>query len=230
MNISSLQNNFNNILIVDDDTRICKLLKQYFTREGYNVSTAGNVIDAENLIKQINFKLIILDVMLPSTTGLEFAKILKSQNKVIPIILLTALGEIEDKLAGFESGADEYLVKPINPKELLYRVNNLIELYDRKFEMQIVNFGENLYNHSNKQFFKKGQLSVISSSEIKLLDLFLDHKGQILSREFIANVLGGVSEQSVNVSVTRLRNKIEEDPKLPKHLLTVRNEGYALYV
>jgi two-component system phosphate regulon response regulator OmpR len=221
------------ILIVDDDTRILALLKQFLTQNGYSASTATDALEAEEMMKHTNFDLIILDVMMPKVTGLEFSsKIKKLQN--IPIILLTALNKVEDRIKGLEARADDYLSKPFEPKELLLRMQNLLQLYTKqksdKVTGELVLFGHNSYNLTNKEFKKNGQITYLTSSEQKLLEIFIMHKNQPLSRQQILQEVDHVSVRSIDVQVVRLRAKIETDPSKPQFLQTIRNGGYALYI
>jgi two-component system, OmpR family, phosphate regulon response regulator OmpR len=218
------------ILIVDDDNRICKLLKQFFTREGFIASTAYDVNEAKNLITYFVFDLIILDVMLPGITGLDFAKSLKGEGDNIPIILLTALSETEDRIAGLETGVDDYLVKPIEPRELLLRAKNLIDLYGQTKKSNQVYFGSNVFDKSARELKRNGEITHLTSTEIKLLEMFIDKFAETITREELTDMMGtGLSERSVDVSIVRLRSKIEDDPKNPRHLQTIRNEGYVFY-
>ncbi|MDF2965012.1 MAG: ompR [Rickettsiaceae bacterium] len=218
------------ILIVDDDNRICKLLKQFFIREGFQASTAYNVAEAEKMLSYFIFDLIILDVMLPGVTGLDFAKTLKGQGDNIPVILLTALGEAEHRISGLEAGADDYLVKPIEPRELLLRAKNLIDLYGQTRKTNLIHFGNNVFDLNSKELKRNSELVHLTTTEIKLLEMFIDKVGDSVSREELASFMGGLNERSVDVNIVRLRSKIEDDPKNPRHLQTVRNEGYVFYL
>jgi two-component system phosphate regulon response regulator OmpR len=218
------------ILIVDDDNRICKLLKQFFTREGFLASTAYDVEEAKEHISYFIYDLIILDVMLPGITGLDFAKTLKGQGDNIPIILLTALGEAEHRISGLEAGADDYLVKPIEPRELLLRAKNLIDLYGQTKNTNQIHFGNNIFDINTKELKKNGNIIHLTTAEAKLLEMFLSRYANPISREDLAAFMGGLNERSVDVSIVRLRGKIEDDSKNPRHLQTIRNEGYVFYL
>jgi two-component system phosphate regulon response regulator OmpR len=222
--------NQSHILIVDDDTRILTLLKQFLSKNGYVVSGATSALEAEKLFDYFVFDLIILDVMMPELTGFEFAeKVKKLQN--LPIILLTALGKVEDRIRGLESGADDYLSKPFEPKELLLRMQNLIELYSKqKAHLELFLFGNNSYNMVTKELKKADNLVQLTSTEQKLLEFFIKNKNQVLNREDLIKEMGSLSLRSIDVQVVRLRAKIEDNLSKPKYLQTVRNEGYALYI
>ncbi len=218
------------ILIVDDDKRILQLLKQFLEKSGYNVSMALSVDEAKELMEYFVFDLLILDVMLPGVTGVEFAATIKGNKVHVPIILLTALSEIEDKVRGLEAGADDYLSKPFDPRELLLRTKNLIEIYGyNRLKHQRVQFGDCNYNLETKELIKNNLLVSLSSTEQKLLEILIESKQKPLSREELSAAMGGLNERSIDVQIVRLRSKIENDPKKPQFLQTVRNAGYALY-
>jgi two-component system, OmpR family, phosphate regulon response regulator OmpR len=224
-------NEKSHILIVDDDVKIIKLLSRFLESKGFLVSSAYSAEEAKEHMKHYIFDLIILDVMMPVMSGTEFAKSVKGQDLHVPIILLTALSETEDKIDGLSSGADDYMTKPFEPKELLLRISNLIEIYGYKnVQEQSIRFSnDSKYNKKSKEFTKDGETILLSSTEVKLLDLLIDNNSIPLSREKIASLMNLVSERSVDVQVTRLRNKIEQDSKQPKIIRTIRNQGYALY-
>lgn len=218
------------ILIVDDDKRILQLLKQFLEKSGYNVSMALSVDEAKELMEYFVFDLLILDVMLPGVTGVEFAATIKGNKVHVPIILLTALSEIEDKVKGLEAGADDYLSKPFDPRELLLRTKNLIEIYGyNRLKQNRVQFGDCNYNLETKELIKNNSLVSLSSTEQKLLEILIESKQKPLSREELSLAMGGLNERSIDVQIVRLRSKIENDPKKPQFLQTIRNAGYALY-
>ena len=218
------------ILIVDDDNRILKLLKQFLCKNDFLVSIANSVLEAEKLLKSFTFDLIILDIMLPDITGLEFASSIKSSGNTVPIVMLTALSEPSDRVKGLESGASDYLTKPFEPRELLLRINNLINSPINSTKKQNIRWlGNNYYNLQSKEFTKNNQTILLSSTEQKLLEILIQQIGQSISREELSKMMGGLSPRSIDVQIVRIRNKIEDDPKKPKYLRTVRNEGYVLY-
>lgn len=220
------------VLVVDDDTRILKLLKLFLIKQNFDVATAESALDAENLLKAHTFDLMILDVMMPEVTGIEFAERIKNSGANMPIILLTALGEAEDRVRGLESGADDYVVKPFDPRELVLRMNKLLTLYDQHntIARELVTFGECKYDLGTKEFSKSNQLVRLSSTEQKLLELLIKHANVVVDRESIASEMGGLSDRSIDVQVVRLRGKIEDEQKYPKYLQTVRNKGYVLRI
>lgn len=219
------------ILIVDDDNRILALLKKFLHKNDFLVSTAESVIEAKNLLVHSNYDLIILDVMLPEITGLDFAETIRDAGNTIPIVMLTALSEPDDRVKGLEAGASDYLTKPFEPRELLLRINNLINNYNTyKKEKNIKKFGNNYYNFDTKEFIKDDQLIPLSSTEQKLLEILIERTGKAISRDELSQIMGGLSLRSIDVQITRIRSKIEDNPKEPRYLKTVRNEGYALYI
>jgi two-component system phosphate regulon response regulator OmpR len=216
------------ILIVDDDNRIVKLLKKFFEQHNFLISSASSVKEAEELLQYCKYDLMILDVMLPGITGLEFAHNIRSQNHKMPIIMLTALCEPRDRIRGLESGANDYLTKPFEPKELLLRVQNLIDAYSQhKKLLKIKHFGKNCYDLFSKEFTNGGRLIKLSYTEQKLLEIFIERQDQIVTRSKLSKQMGGISLRSIDVQIARLRIKIEDNPKEPTHLKTIRNEGYS---
>jgi len=226
-----MQSHKAHILIVDDDSRILALLKQFLNKHEFLVSTASSALEAEDLLRTSNYDLIILDVMLPEITGLDFAATIRDAGNNIPIVMLTALSEAGDRVKGLESGASDYITKPFEPRELLLRINNLINNYNNfKKERNIIKFDNNFYNFDKKEFTKNDQIIPISSTEQKLLEILIEHRGKSISRFELSKIMGGLSMRSIDVQITRIRSKIEDNPKKPKYLKTVRNEGYALYI
>ena len=216
------------ILVVDDDDGIRKLVKQYLNQNDFLVSTAKSAEDAENKIEILKFDLIVLDVMMPGKSGLEF--ISKNRKKIqTPIILLTAKGEPDERIKGLETGADDYLPKPFEPKELTLRIENILNKVKKKFknsvEFSTVRIDLNkLYIIRDKKEFK------INNAEKIILQKMINSPGNILSRDEIGNLIEVEKERSIDVIITRLRKKIEDDPKNPKYLQTVRGEGYVLWI
>ena len=224
-----MENNKHQILIVDDDDRIRNLLKDYLTENNYIVSTAENADQAKQKIEYLKFDIIILDVMMPGQNGYELTREIKKKIK-IPIILLTAKGEVENRIKGLELGADDYIGKPFEPKELLLRIKNIIDKnykIDLKIKHKIglaeIDLNKMTINLNNK--FKK-----INSSEKKVLIEMLANPGIPFSREEIGKISGISQERSIDVMITRLRQKLELKPKNPKYLQTIRGSGYVLWI
>ena len=224
-----MEKNKFHILIVDDDDKIRSLIKQYLIEKGFLISTAENAEKAKKIIEIFNFNLIILDVMMPGQSGYDLTRELK-ESKNIPIILLTAKGEVENRIHGLELGADDYLGKPFDPKELLLRVKNVIKMNLDPNKVLSSKIGEAELN-LNKMIIKlKNKVKKINLSEKKVLMKMLSSPGKIFSRLEIGKIANITKERSIDVMITRLRKKIEIDPKNPKFLQTIRGSGYVLWV
>jgi len=224
-----MEKNKNHILIVDDDDRIRSLLKDYLDNNGYIVSTAENAEQAKNKLKYLKFDIIILDVMMPGQNGYDLTKEIRKKMKV-PIILLTAKGEVENRIKGLELGADDYLGKPFEPKELLLRIENIINK-DNKINLNSKHYVGNTEIDLNKMTLKlNDKLKKINNSEKKVLIKMLANPGKTYSRDEIGKISGISQERSIDVMITRLRQKLEANPKSPKYLQTIRGSGYVLWV
>ena len=224
-----MENNSLHLLVVDDDDRIRILLKDYLTENNYIVSTAENAEQAKKKLKYFKFDILILDVMMPGQNGYELTKDIKKEINV-PIILLTAKGEVENRIKGLELGADDYIGKPFEPKELLLRIKNIIKNMN-KIDSNIKHFIGNTQIDLNKlTIISKGVSKKINISEKKILLEMLSKPGKTFSREEIGNISGITQERSIDVMITRLRQKLEVDPKNPKYLQTVRGSGYVLWI
>ena len=224
-----MEKNKYHILVVDDDDKIRLLIKEYLSNKGYLVSTAENAEKAKIKIDIFNFNLIILDVMMPGQSGYDLTKELKA-SKNIPIILLTAKGEVENRIHGLEIGADDYIGKPFDPKELLLRVKNVIKMNIDPNKLLSSKIGEAELNLNKMTIKIKDKLKRINSSEKKVLMKMLSSPGKIFSRTDIGKIASISKERSIDVMITRLRKKIELDPKNPKFLQTIRGTGYDLSV
>ena len=224
-----MENNKNHILIVDDDDRIRNLLKDYLYENGYIVSTAENADQAKEKLHYLKFDIIILDVMMPGQNGYDLTKEIKKQIKV-PIILLTAKGEVENRIKGLELGADDYLGKPFEPKELLLRIKNIINK-SNKIDLKSTYFIGDAEVDLNKMIVKlKDKSKKINNTEKKVLIEMLANPGATYSREEIGKISGINQERSIDVMITRLRQKLELNPKNPKYLQTIRGTGYVLWI
>ena len=217
------------ILVVDDDDRIRDLVKQYLVEKGFIISTATDAVDAKKKLDIFNFSLIILDVMMPGQSGYELTDELK-QSKNIPIILLTAKGEVENRIHGLELGADDYIGKPFEPKELLLRIKNVIKNKNNDFIDKPTFVGEAEINLGKMNIKLKEKIRKINTSEKNVLIKMLSSPGKIFSREEISKISKISKERSIDVMITRLRKKIETSPKNPKYLQTIRGSGYVLWV
>ena len=224
-----MENNRLHILVVDDDDRIRSLLKDYLSNNNYIVSTAQNADQAKSKLEILKFDIIILDVMMPGQNGYDLTEEIKKKIKV-PIILLTAKGEVENRIKGLEIGADDYIGKPFEPKELLLRIKNIIDKSNKidlstKYFVGIAKIDLNKMLISLKEKNRK-----INNSEKKILVEMLSNPGKTFSREEIGKISGISQERSIDVMITRLRQKIEIDPKNPKYLQTIRGSGYVLWI
>jgi len=217
------------ILVVDDDDGIRDLVKQYLFENNYLVTTAINAEDAQKKVETIKFDLIILDIMMPGKSGLDFTE--ENKDKLYtPIILLTAKGEAEERVHGLEIGADDYLAKPFEPKELVLRIKNILNKTKTKNTIRLIEFG-NIKLDLNKNLIISNEKEYkINNTEKTILELMINSPGKIFSRDQIGKLIKLDKERSIDVIITRLRKKIEKDPKNPKFLQTLRGEGYVLWI
>ena len=217
------------ILVVDDDDGIRDLVKQYLNENNYLVTTAISAEDAQEKIKIIKFDLIVLDIMMPGKNGLDFTK--ENKNKLYtPIILLTAKGEADERIQGLEIGADDYLSKPFEPKELILRIKNILNKTKSKNIKRLIEFG-NVKVDLNKHLILKNKKEFkINNTEKTILELMINSPGKPFTRDEIGKMIKIDKERSIDVVITRLRKKIEQDPKNPKYLQTLRGEGYVLWI
>ena len=217
------------ILVVDDDNGIRDLVKQYLKQNDYLVTTAKNSEDALEKTKIIKFDLIVLDIMMPGKTGLEFTY--ENKKKIdTPILLLTAKGEASERIEGLEVGADDYLPKPFEPKELILRINNILEKTKSKTSERIIKFGNIKIDLKKLLIYKNEKSLKINNTEKIILEKMINSPGKIYKREEITNLINLEKERSIDVIITRLRKKIEQNPKSPKYLQTIRGEGYVLWI
>ncbi len=223
-----MEKNKFHILVVDDDNKIRDLIKQFLVEKGFIVSTAMNAEEAKTKIDIFNFNLIVLDVMMPGQSGYELTKELK-QSKNIPVILLTAKGEVESRIHGLELGADDYLGKPFEPQELLLRIKNVIKNKNNSDLLKLTKIGEAELNLNKMTIKLKEKIEKINTSEKNVLIKMLAEPGRIFSRNEIGKISKISKERSIDVMITRLRKKIEKNPKNPKFLQTIRGSGYVLW-
>ena len=217
------------ILVVDDDDGIRSLVKKYLNENNFLVTTSNSAENAEEKILIIKFDLIVLDIMMAGKSGLEFIKNNKSKIDT-PIILLTAKGDAEDRVGGLEIGADDYLPKPFEPKELILRIKNILNKTKKNKQKRIIEFG-NIKIDLNKLLVIKGKDEFkINNAEKIILDKMINNPGKTFSREDIGKMIDLDKERSIDVIITRLRKKIETDPKNPKYLQTLRGAGYVLWI
>ena len=217
------------ILVVDDDDRIRNLLKEYLNDNNFMISTAQDANDAKIKLKHFKYDLIVLDVMMPGQDGYSLTKEIRTKNNQ-PIILLTAKGEVENRIKGLEFGADDYISKPFEPKELLLRIKNIISK-NKEIDLNKKHKIGNAEIDLNKMTITvKGDQKKINVSEKNVLSEMLSSPGKTFSRLQIGEISGILQERSIDVMITRLRQKIEVDPKNPKYLQTVRGSGYVLWI
>ena len=223
-------NNFiSHILVVDDDDGIRSLVRQYLNENNFLVTTSNSAENAEEKVLIIKFDLIVLDVMMTGKSGLEFIKDNKSKIDT-PIILLTAKGEAEDRVGGLEIGADDYLPKPFEPKELILRIKNILDKTKKNVQKRIIEF-DNIKIDLNKLLVIKNKNEFkINNTEKIILEKMINNPGKTFSREGIGKLIDLDKERSIDVIITRLRKKIETDPKNPKYLQTLRGVGYVLWI
>lgn len=217
------------ILIVDDDDGIRELVKQYLDQNNYLVSTANSAEDALEKVKIIKFDLIVLDIMMPGKSGLEFTS--ENKKKIdTPIILLTAKGEASERVEGLEVGADDYLPKPFEPKELVLRIDNILAKTKKDDLKRVIEFGSIKIDLNKLFIYRENESLKINNTEKIILEKMINSPGKIFKRDEIGNFIDLDKERSIDVIITRLRKKIEENPKSPKYLQTIRGEGYVLWI
>ena len=224
-----MEKNKIHVLVVDDDDRIRNLLKEYLNSKELIVSTANDADQAKKRLEIFKFDLIVLDVMMPGQSGYELTKEIRNKFN-IPIILLTAKGEVENRIKGLELGADDYLGKPFEPKELLLRINNIISKNKSLDLKKNYLLGSTEINLNKLTIKSNNKIKKINVAEKKVLVEMLSNPGKTYSREEIGKISGISQERSIDVMITRLRQKIEINPKNPKYLQTIRGSGYVLWI
>jgi len=217
------------ILVVDDDDRIRELVKQYLLENKYLITTAKDAFDAKNKIEIIKFDLIVLDIMMPKKSGLELTTEIKKEID-LPIILLTAKGETSERVMGLEFGADDYLSKPFEPKELLLRIRNILNKILQKNNINKISIGNSILDLSKLTINRNGKKYKINNTEKLILEKMIRSSGKVFSREKIGKLININKERSIDVIITRLRQKVETDSKNPQYLQTIRGSGYVLWI
>lgn len=216
------------LLVVDDDTRLRRLLKKYLSENAFIVSEAAHANEAKELLRLFEFSLLIMDVMMPGQNGQELTKELREKGFETPILMLTAMGDIDNRISGLEAGADDYLPKPFEPKELLLRINNILKRQKQKAQTTEVYFGDCQYNLQNGRLLQNNEPILLTGAEQDLLKILISKAGQTVSREELASLLETDNLRAIDVQITRLRKKIETDIKKPLCIQTVRGLGYVL--
>lgn len=218
------------ILVVDDDDRLRQLLRKYLSDNGYLVTTAASAAEARAKLAVVEADLMVLDVMMPGEDGLSLTRDLRGQS-ALPILLLTAMGESEDRISGLESGADDYLTKPFEPRELLLRIASILRRAPKAEApaSTLLGLGAFVWDGARAELRQGDEVVHLTTGERELLGILADSAGQAVSRDDLANRTGnGANPRAVDVQVTRLRKKLEDDPRLPRYLQTVRGQGYML--
>ena len=232
MNTIEKSSVLSHILLVDDDDRLRNLLEKYLTQNNFRVTCAENGRQARKFLDIFEFDMILLDVMMPGETGIELTKYLRGFNSV-PILLLTAMNESEDRINGLETGADDYLAKPFEPRELLLRIENILRRVQLESPStqnnELFHFGPYRFDLRSNLLFRGRVAIKLTESESAILRAFVASPGEILSRDNLSNLDStNVNTRTIDVQITRLRRKIEDDPKFPRYLQTIRGRGYVL--
>ena len=217
------------ILVVDDDNRIRELVKEYLEENQFLVTTAKNAEDAKKKLEILKFDILVLDIMMPGESGLTLTREVK-KNNYTPIILLTAKGEAKDRIDGLELGADDYLGKPFEPKELLLRIKNILNKTKTDILPNEIHIGNTLINLKKLNIKLNNKIKKINTQEKKILENMLGSPGKVFSRNDIGKIINISKERTIDVMITRLRQKIESNPKNPKYLQTIRGSGYVLWI
>ncbi|MET3589820.1 two-component system phosphate regulon response regulator OmpR [Bartonella silvatica] len=229
--VQALCDNAPHLLVIDDDTRIRSLLFQFLLKNGFRVSVSANADEARRQLASLDFDLLIVDIMMPGENGIDLTTSLR-QTKNVPILMLTALSEINNRIHGLEAGADDYLSKPFDPRELLLRINAILRrglpLNQPKIE-QII-FGPYIFSIARRELKKRGEVIKLTDKEQKMMVLFAENAGDIIPRHKFAMDDKNISERAIDVQINRLRRKIEQNPALPIWLQTVRGIGYKLSI
>ena len=220
------------ILVVDDDTRLRRLLQKFLSENGFRVFSAANTAEADEMMSWYVFDLLVVDVMMPGETGIEFTKRLRGSGQNVPVLILTAMGDTDDRISGLESGADDYLSKPFEPRELLLRINSILRrVMSKPPEKQKaeVKFGVHRYDLDEHVLYRGSERIRLPLAESALLQLLAERAGQDISREELAQKTGNETNlRTIDVQITRLRRKIEPDAGAPRYIQTIRGKGYSL--
>ena len=234
-NLPEIQGSFAalpHVLVVDDDQRILDLVSRYLMKHDFVVMTAESAAEARAIMQDFEFDILVVDVMMPGETGLDFTQSFQEQERRLPVLLLTALGEVDDRIAGFEAGADDYLPKPFEPKELVMRLQAILRRTQKKQEyVKAFKVGKWLFDPEQGALGDGEELVKLTDVELKLIKALALHDGEVVSRDELARLCDvDAGERTIDVQVTRLRRKIEEDTKMPRYLQTVRGKGYLLRI
>lgn len=222
------------LLVIDDDTRLRNLLGKFLDENGFQASLAKDTKEARQLLTHTTFDLLIVDVMMPEENGIDFTSYFRTTSST-PVLILTARGEPSDRIKGLEVGADDYLAKPFEPKELLLRINNILKRHSAPPKQaewhspDSCHFGNFIFTFAQSRLTKGEEFIHLTESEAKILAILCKQKGVAVMRDKLSELCGNIDARSIDVQITRLRKKIEINPKQPQFLQTVRNQGYVLY-
>ncbi len=216
------------VLVVDDDIRLRELLRRYLVENGYRISTARDAADAREQLDGIRFDLVVLDVMMPGEDGLSLARAIRGAGTT-PILMLTAMGEASNRIAGLESGVDDYLTKPFEPRELVLRIDAILRRAREAAPGERIRLGGCVFDIARGELKREGKAVHLTSSEVALLKVFARNPGGTITREELSGRAGAGNPRTVDVQITRLRRKIEDDPRAPRYLQTVWGQGYVLW-
>ena len=224
-----MNKNIFHVLVVDDDDRIRELVKQYLEENNFLVTSAKDSLEAKKKLEILKFDILVLDIMMPGQSGLSLTKEIKKNNST-PIILLTAKDEKQDRIRGLELGADDYLGKPFEPKELLLRIKNILYKVQKPILPDEVHIGDAVINLKKLEIKLNNKIKKMNPQEKKVLEKMIEVPGKIFSRSDIGKIINILKERTIDVIITRLRQKIESNPKNPKYLQTIRGSGYVLWI
>ena len=216
------------ILAVDDDTRLRRLLKRYLSENGFQVLEAPSADEALPLIQTIQFDLIIMDVMMPGTNGVDMVRQLRQEGNKTPVLMLTAMGDVDNRISGLEAGADDYLPKPFEPRELILRIHNILKRLAQERQVPPIAFGTCVFDIKSGSLTRDGEPIPLTGLETDVLRFLAEHAGQTVSRQDLMPLLNTDNDRTVDVQMTRLRKKIEPDGLHPVCIQTVRGQGYRL--
>ena len=218
------------ILVVDDDDRLRKLLKQYLSEQGYHISTASDTSEADDLLKVFAMDAMVLDVMMPGEQGTDYARRLQREGRDVPVLMLTARGEQDERIEGLEAGAEDYLAKPFAPKELALRLEKLIARTQKQAPRNVIVFGPYRFHLDSSRLMHQDGPVYLTTSEQACLKILAENAGTPVTRDRMAQIIGDVhNERSIDVQINRLRKKIETNPSKPAFIQTIRHAGYVLY-
>jgi len=216
------------ILVVDDDTRLRRLLKRYLTENGFKVLEAPSADEARALIRMIQFDLIVMDVMMPGTNGQDMVRELRAERNKTPVLMLTAMGDVDDRISGLEAGADDYLAKPFEPRELILRINSILRRATQEKQGAPVAFGDCVFDIQSGSLTRNEEPIALTGLETDVLRFLAERAGQTVSRQDLMPLLKTDNDRTVDVQMTRLRKKIEPEGVSPVCIQTVRGQGYRL--